>query len=225
MFEHLRNALRERKLNKEMIAFDARKDSTDLYGKWVDGKRVYSNGCYSIPIKKIRNNDWEVKLYTKNGKEIGEYAMSEICDWHHEFVMIRYHCSTIESFYDCDGNRIFDGTGVFITDKEELGENLYLAPIHDYGGFILYNHKTRKFVSNSACKAEYTVFDGVKGQDGKIIGVVECLSDGSGYGSLNDKTYYDMVYTIDYNGNICDIRKENFRKKENGKEVEENSNA
>lgn len=217
MFEHLRNALRERKLNKEMIAFDARKDSTDLYGKWVDRKRVYSNGCYSIPIKKIRNNDWEVKLYTKNGKEIGEYAMSEICDWHHEFVMVRLHYSTIESFYDCDGNRIFDGAGVFISDKEELGENLYLVPIHDYGKFILYNHKTRKFVSNSVCNAEYTIFDGVKGEDGKIIGAVKCLNDGSGYGSLNDKTYYDMVYTIDYNGNICDVRKENFRKKENEK--------
>ena len=219
MFEHLKNTLRERKLNKEMIAFDANKDNTNLYGKWVDGKRVYSNGCYCIPFEKIGkyNDDWKVKLYTKNGKEIGEYDMSEICDWHHDFVMVRLRYSTIESFYDCDGNRIFDGAGVFISDKEELGENLYLVPIHHCDWFILYNHKTRKFVSNSVCNAEYIIFDGVKGEDGKIIGVVSNISDARGYGHLNDTTYYDMVYTIDYNGNICDIHKENFRKKENEK--------
>lgn len=216
MFKRLRDTLRERKLNKEMIKFDSQRDRVDLYGKWVDGKRVYDNGCYSIPIKKISNNDWEVKLYTKNGKEIGEYDMSEICNWHHNFIMVRVRYSAIEDFYDCDGNRIFDGAGVFITDKEELGENLYLVPIHRCDRFILYNHKTRKFVSNSVCNGEYTIFDGVKGENGKIIGIVKNLSDGSGYGSFNDTTYYDMIFTIDYNGNICDIRKENYRKEKDG---------
>jgi len=212
MFKRLRNTLRERKLNKEMIKFDSQRDRVDLYGKWVDGKRVYDNGCYSIPIKKISNNDWEVKLYTKNGKEIGEYDMSEICNWHHNFIMVRVRYSTIEDFYDCDGNRIFDGAGVFITDKEELGENLYLVPIHRCDRFILYNHKTRKFVSNSVCNGEYTIFDGVKGENGKIIGIVKNLSDGSGYGSFNDTTYYDMIFTIDYDGKIIDYSKENLRK-------------
>lgn len=216
MFENFRKILRERKLNKEMIKFDSQRDRVDLYGKWVDGKRVYDNGCYSIPTKKISNNDWEVKLYAKNGKEIGEYDMSEICNWHHNFIMVRVRYSTIEDFYDCDGNRIFDGAGVFITDKEELGENLYLVPIHRCDRFILYNHKTRKFVSNSVCNGEYTIFDGVKGDNGKIIGIVKNLSDGSGYGSFNDTTYYDMIFTIDYNGNICDIRKENYRKEKDG---------
>ena len=216
MFKRLRDTLRERKLNKEMIKFDSQRDRVDLYGKWVDGKRVYDNGCYSIPIKKISNNDWEVKLYTKNGKEIGEYDMSEICNWHHNFIMVRVRYSAIEDFYDCDGNRIFDGAGVFITDKEELGENLYLVPIHRCDRFILYNHKTRKFVSNSVCNGEYTIFDGVKGENGKIIGIIKNLSDGSGYGSFNDTTYYDMIFTIDYNGNICDIRKENYRKEKDG---------
>lgn len=224
MFEQLKKRLRERRLNKEMIAFDARKDSTDLYGKWVDGKRVYDNGCYSIPFKKIGYNEWRVKLYTKNGKELGEYDMSEICNWHHDFIMERLPYSSIENFYDCDGNCIFDGAGVFITDKEELGENLYLVPIHHCDRFILYNHKTRKFVSNSACNAEYTIFDGIKGEDGKIIGVVSNVCDGSGYGTYSDKTYYDMVFVIDYNGNICDCRKENFRKEKN-EQVEENSDA
>ena len=216
MFKRLRDTLRERKLNKEMINFDSKRDRADLYGKWVDGKRVYGNGCYSIPIKKISNNDWEVKLYAKNGKEIGEYDMSEICNWHHNFIMTRVRYSTIEDFYDCDGNRIFDGAGVFITDEEELGENLYLVPIHRCDRFILYNHKTRKFVSNSVCNGEYTIFDGVKGENGKIIGIIKNLSDGSGYGSFNDTTYYDMIFTIDYNGNICDIRKENYRKEKDG---------
>lgn len=216
MFKRLRDTLREHKLNKEMIKFDSKRDRADLYGKWVDGKRVYDNGCYSIPFKKIGINDWEVKLYAKNGKEIGEYDMSEICNWHHNFIMTRVRYSTIEDFYDCDGNRIFDGDGVFITDEEELGENLYLVPIHRCDRFILYNHKTRKFVSNSVCNGEYTIFDGVKGENGKIIGIVKNLSDGSGYGSFNDTTYYDMIFTIDYNGNICDIRKENYRKEKDG---------
>lgn len=216
MFKRLRDTLRERKLNKEMIKFDSERDRVDLYGKWVDGKRVYDNGSYSVPFEKIDINDWRVKLYTKNGKEIGEYDMKEICNWHHDFIMVRIRYSTIEYFYDCDGNQIFDGAGVFISDKEELGENLYLVPIHHCDRFILYNHKTRKFVSNSVCNAEYIIFDGVKGEDGKIIGVVSNISDAHGYGHLNDTTYYDMVYTIDYNGNICDIRKENFRKEKDG---------
>lgn len=224
MFKKFRKALWEKRLNREQIEFDKKHDCK-LYGKWRDGRRVYENGCYCVPFEKTCR-DWNVMLYSANGVLLNDsLEMQNILDWHHDFIMERFRYSEIESFYDCDGNRIFDGAGVFITDKEELGENLYLVPIHHCDRFILYNHKTRRFVSNSACNAEYTVFDGVKGEDGKIIGVVSNVCDGSGYGIYNDKTYYDMVFVIDYNGNICDTRKENIRKEKDGNQVEENPDA
>lgn len=211
MFEKLRNTIRERRLNKEMLAFD--KDKSDnaiyLYGKWQDGKRVYDNGCYFIPGTDKALGLWFGKLYTKGGKEIGSYDMQNIMDWHDDFIVVRYRYSGDEIYYDCDGNAIFDAAGVFISNSKEFGPDLYLIPVGEKcKKYVLYNHKTRKFVSDSGHDGHYIIFDGVKPQDDVIIGEVIDSTEGSGYGSLNDTVHFKMIYTINRSGKIIDTKKE-----------------
>lgn len=217
MFEKLRNTIQERRLNKEMIAFDAEKEANAvyLYGKWKDGKRVYTNGCYFVPFETKTLGCWFGKLYTKGGKEIGTYDMQNVMDWHHDFITVRYRYSGDEIYYDCDGNAIFDAAGVFISNSKEFGPDLYLIPVGEKcDKYVLYNHSTRKFVTDRGHLAsdgfhdDYLIFDGVKPKGDMIIATVEDLSDTEGYGTLNDSTYYKMTYTIDRSGKIVDFNKE-----------------
>jgi hypothetical protein len=211
MFDKFRKTLKERRLNKEMLAFDKEKsdNAVYLYGKWQDGKRVYDNGCYFIPDTDKTLGLWFGKLYTKGGKEIGSYDMQNIMDWHSGFITVRYRYSGDEIYYDCDGNAIFDAAGVFISNSKEFGPDLYLIPVGEKcSKYVLYNHKTRKFVSDSGYDGHYITFDGVKPQGDVIIATVEDLSDVEGYGTLNDSTYYRMTYTINRSGKIIDTKKE-----------------
>ena len=217
MFDNFLKTIRERRLNKEMLAFDKEKydNAIYLYGKWQDGKRVYKNGCYFVPDTKKTLGYRFGKLYTKDGKEIGTYEMQDINDWHHGFINARHRYSSTETYYDCDGNSIFDAVGVFISNSKEFGPDLYLIPVGEgCNKYVLYNYKTRKFVTDrghltkSGFRDDYLIFDGVKPQGNVIIATVEDLSDGDGYGTLNDSTYYTLTYTIDRSGKIIDTKKE-----------------
>ena len=207
MFNKLRTAIKERRLDREMLEFDSA--TNNVHGKWIGGKRVYDNGCYCVPTRKIGNDEWRVDLYSKNGKVLGEYGMSEIFNWHHGFIMVKYRYSDFKCFYDCGGNAIFDAVGVFISIPVEFGPDLYLIPVEEKcDKYVLYNHRTRKFVSDSGFDGHYIIFDGVKPQDDVIIATVEDLVDVEGYGTLNDSTYYRLTYTIDRSGKIIDFKKE-----------------
>ena len=210
MFDKLRKTIRERRLNKEILAFDNEKydNKISLYGKWQDGKRVYNNGCYFVPDEVKIGSIRMGTLYSKGGKNLGTYDMMNVVDWHHGFVSARYHYSTTETYYDCDGNAIFDCVGVFISNEKEFGPDLYLVPIGGCSKYILYNHKTRSFVSDSDCKGCYIVFDGVKPQGDTIIATVDDLSEDEGYGTLSNSTHYRMVFTINRSGKIIDTKKE-----------------
>lgn len=222
MFKKFRKALWEKRLNKEQIEFDKKHDCK-LYGKWRDGRRIYDNGCYCVPFEKTCR-DWNVRLYSANGVLLNDsLEMQNILDWHHGFIMYHYRFDSHEFFYDCDGNLIADGDGVFITDEDTAGENLYIIPGGLFKWYILYNHKTRSFVGDGRGPLR---FDGIKGEGDKIIGVVrEMIGEGEGYGTFEEITNYDMVYVIDRNGNICDTRKENIRKEKDGNQMEENPDA
>ena len=133
MFEKIRKRIWEKRLDKEQIEFDKKKRGntiSNLYGEWKDGRRVYDNGCYSIPSKKLKNGDWMVVLYAKDGKPIGSYEMTNIINWHHGFVMVDAEFSNVNTFFDCDGHVIYGGDGVFLSDEDEFGENIYAVPIY-----------------------------------------------------------------------------------------------
>ena len=218
MFENIRKNIWEKRLDKEQIEFDKKKRGntiSNLYGEWEDGRRVYDNGCYCIPCKKLKNGDWQVVLYAKDGKSLCSCEMTNIINWHHGFVMVDAEFCNVDTFFDCDGNMICGGDGVFLSDKDEFGENIYAVPIHSCKKYLLYNHETRKIVKNT--DGNILRFDGLRGsKDGRIVGVISGENEGSGYGTLREITYYDMVYIIDYDGNICDCYKANERKVKNG---------
>ena len=206
MFDKIIKTIKKRILNRKMIAFDKERDH-DLYGKWVDGKRVYDNGCYTVPYEKI-STGWLAELFSKNGKKIGACNMMDVFNLHHEFIKVRHRYSDSETYYDCDGNCIYDADGWFIHNPVEFGPDMYLIPVDNCSKFILYNYKTRKFVTDDRYCDNYLLFDGVKPQDDVIIGEVMDFTEGSGYGSLNDTVHFKMIYTINRSGKIIDFEKE-----------------
>ena len=220
MFGRLKKSLWEKRLDKEQVAFDKEKaeyKTSCLYGKWENGRRVYANGCYCVPFEKIED-DWKVKLYSKNGNELCECKMGNIHDMTYGFIKVTnpytYSASTV--LYDGIGNSICNGISVFITNEKELGKNLCLipaSPCESHKMYAIYNHKTMKFVTNDY--GNYMLFDGIKGEDGKIVCVINGAIDYSGYGTLRNTSYCDLVYILDYDGNICDSYQENFRSDKN----------
>lgn len=220
MFKWIKNLFKsQEEIEKEM---EQQKTHEELHGKREGNRINYDNGCYSIVSGKKGKE--RLKLYSKDGKELGDYDTDEVYNWHHGFVMVSYRYSTIDFFYDCDGNLIADGDGVFITDKE-ISENLYVIPIHLGNKYILYNHKNRTFASRIGSNGkDHIMFDGIKGVDGKIIGTITGCCEGTGYGTFNDTTYYDEEFVIDKNGVVLSEEKKNIRKQENGR-LEENIDA
>ena len=99
---------------------------------------------------------------------------------------------------------------VFIESR--LRESLVILPC-PLNILDIYNHKTMKFVTNDY--GNYMLFDGIKGEDGKIVCVINGAIDYSGYGTLRNTSYCDLVYILDYDGNICDSYQENFRSDKN----------
>lgn len=188
-------------------------DKYNMHGRRSGNRIDYENGCYGIVSG--RGDKERVALYTKGGERIqGEYEVDEIENWHHGFIMVRYHFTTHEFYYDCDGNMVLNGDGVFITDKDEVGENMYIVPVDGCTKYLLYNHKVRKFVEDPDHKGCYLYFNGIKGEGDKIIGSVIGRCDAKGYGTFNENVYYDIIYTLDRDGNILDKKKTNIRDEE-----------
>lgn len=220
MFKWIKNLFKTQEEIEEEN--EHKKIHEDLYGKREGNRITYDNGCYSIVS--VKKGKERLKLYSKDGKELGEYDDDEVFNWHHGFIQVTYRYSMIDFYYDCDGNLIADGDGVFIIDKE-IGEDLYVIPIHGCTRYMLYNYKKRTFTSHNG---GYILFDGLKGVGDVIIGTVTGLSEGSGYGTFNEQTYYDKEYTIDKSGTVLSMEKKNVRKTkeiEKDEQLEEDSDA
>lgn len=212
MFKKLKERLRLRKEDKEQQKFDREHINCTLFGKWENGRRVYSNGCYSIPAGYDKHGGPKMELYSQNGKSLFIAPIRDIVDWHHGFVQVEMIYSQVDMFYDCVGNCIFC-QGVFCEDKE-LGENLWVIPYTEKK-FLLYNHKEHFLVDDkdSSEGRNGIIFDGLKtvtGDSGEkvIIGNIDnqCVTDG--WGTLSNERYYDEFYQINLDGNILKTWKE-----------------
>ena len=207
MFENLKERIRLMKADKWQKAFDQRHNDSGLYGKWENGRRVYSNGCYSVPVSVDRYGDPIMKLYSRNGKELDEAEIMKICDWHHGFVKVELPYGIDEAMFDCDGACV-RCYGIFISD-EETGENLYLLPCQG-DKYQLYNSKEH-FIAES--KKGYSYFSGFKSStDGNgnkaILGVISDQSESRGWGTLNEEKKYDYFVLFDLDGRVLNEWKE-----------------